>query len=1054
MKLSELYNARRHKFKLKYPSGSNCFSKGALLKIVLTQNEKEFFVSTFGIDQKEKTSNTDSVLCKADYDTSTYILQLLDYERSSLRRCIFVVDEIYDSFIEVQTYSFESIIEYKTPIFIQVSEKLVEEKKTPEYFYKDYVWDQLGIPAVFCCNYKNRKKQNADIRFLSGKKYLLANNTPQGIIAKSEYYFKDRDFDLPIDMYLAPEIKFVNISENAQGKDPLSIDLDKVSNSQTYLARWDAYNELSKLQIEQESAEFGELQYTSCKMTADLSSYTFEFKLKEGIDSSFIGKEVGVCRFSSDNSLDSKKAPDQINVGKIVKVFNNTVVTCLETMDGIVAIPETGSLSLFTQGDKFILIRRDRAKKRMIKHESPIKSLVALIETGTSEYMLSDWGTHKAVTEELKRNFKKATTLNDQQLQALDIAINTPDIAIIQGPPGTGKTTVIKAICERFREIFEAEERQKQKLDPDHPLHSPRILISSFQNEAVDNAISAPLAGDIPAFRKTAKRAKKSTTEQYQKSLDSWYKGVQDAIEPLISNKDISQFVENQQRLQDEYRSYKNSGESLEKAERLINHYLSFTGIDYPEDLVNAAKKIIRNHSLDSIDDEDPIVVKLNSQCLSFPDFSKEEKVKAKRLVSYIQINDDLDIDDSVLDALIAVCGDTKPDEEAFTKFVSAVKQLKKKYSHSNDTLDDEERVIINECLLALSNCFKTQYVSTLTDIDSKKSLILSEFLARLEQEYESIVRKYSKTTAATCQTSLELGNPDKTYDLVVIDEAARANPLDLFIPMSMGKKIVLVGDHKQLPHMLEPNVLKMIMKDPKFKDLPELEKSLFERLFGMFSTGQKPKAVLLTNQFRMHPDICKFVSEEFYEGQLKTAESVSITSKASHPSINNGKALTFVNIPASAGCETKGVSKSRNVEVKAVTAEAKKILDCEKNEDIKIGIITFYSAQAELLEREMKSMLNDEQMNRITIGTVDAFQGKEFDYVILSCVRSNIPKSNEDLPEVGFLKMPNRLCVAFSRAIRQLIVFGDKDTLMQIPCFSRLYTICKKEGGGCYREY
>ena len=73
---------------------------------------------------------------------------------------------------------------------------------------------------------------------------------------------------------------------------------------------------------------------------------------------------------------------------------------------------------------------------------------------------------------------------------------------------------------------------------------------------------------------------------------------------------------------------------------------------------------------------------------------------------------------------------------------------------------------------------------------------------------------------------------------------------------------------------MLEPDVLKIIMDDPKFKDLPEIEKSLFERLFGMFSKGQKPKAILLTHQFRMHPEICKFVSDAFYDGQLEHVDT------------------------------------------------------------------------------------------------------------------------------------------------------------------------------------
>ena len=96
---------------------------------------------------------------------------------------------------------------------------------------------------------------------------------------------------------------------------------------------------------------------------------------------------------------------------------------------------------------------------------------------------------------------------------AVDIdnyTIHSGDMLGLVGNNGAGKTTVIKAICARFREIYEANERQYQKLNPEHHLRSPKILISSFQNEAVDNAISAPLAGDIPAYRKTAKRAKGS----------------------------------------------------------------------------------------------------------------------------------------------------------------------------------------------------------------------------------------------------------------------------------------------------------------------------------------------------------------------------------------------------------------------------------------------------------------------------------------------------------------------------------------------------------------
>ena len=251
---------------------------------------------------------------------------------------------------------------------------------------------------------------------------------------------------------------------------------------------------------------------------------------------------------------------------------------------------------------------------------------------------------------------------------------------------------------------------------------------------------------------------------------------------------------------------------------------------------------------------------------------------------------------------------------------------------------------------------------------------------------------------------------------------------------------------------MLEPDVLKVILSDPKFNGLPEIEKSLFERLFAMFSSGQTPKAVLLTDQFRMHPDICAFVSDAFYDGQLKTSPKVDIQSKASPKEINNGQALTFVNIPIVRGAETPGASKSRRVEAEAICADVKHILNVDPRASV--GVITFYAAQATIIRQMLEMSLNNEQLSHVEIGTVDAFQGKEFDYVLLSCVRSNKPKGANELPTVGFLTKPNRLCVAFSRSIRQLAVYGDAETLSQIPCFLKLYEICACEGGGHYREY
>lgn len=1050
MKISDIYTAKGNKIKLNHLDTSVHFLMGSLILISSTQKENEFFVNQYGVGSTS--TEIKPVLCKTDTNTAQYILDLLATEKVDIFRCLFSIEGINNSSIEVQAYTFKSVVEYKTPIFIQVCNKLLE-KTTPEKLYKEYVWEQLGQPALFCLNYKNRKKQKADIRFVSGKRYLLAHNTPRGIIAESESYLKDREY-LPIDIYISPEIKFISVSENVIANEGLAAELDKVSNPQSYFARWEAYNELSRRLLEQESEEFGELLYSSYTMKTDLAGITYEFTINEELDDSDKGRELGVSESTDPTDADTKRKLKQTAVGSIRRISGNKITTYLETTEGFDTIPDTGSLKLYSAGDKFVIARRDAARDRMIKHESPIKSIVALIETGASEFDLSsDWGSHKAITEELKKNFTKATDLNPEQIKALNIAINTPDIALIQGPPGTGKTTVIKAICERFREIYEAEEKQQQKLDPEHALRSPKILISSFQNEAVDNAISTPLPGDIPAYRKTAKRAKDSSKEQYQKSLDNWYSSVCKSINGLIEDKAAAEFVEKRKQLSDEYLSYKNSGESLELAAKLIKHYLSFSEICYPSQLVdnaNAVIKAIDNNTM-AEDIPDPIISKLEMQRIDKAAFADDGRINAKRLVAHLKIRDDLELDDTIIEAIEAACQEVLSDE-VFVAYAETIQDLQKKYYRHIVTIDVKDKSVVNECLVAMAECFTNQYVNTLTDIESKKSMILSEFLSRLEQEYEAIVKKYSMTTAATCQTSLDLRNDSrKVFDLVVIDEAARANPLDMFIPMSMGKKIVLVGDHKQLPHVLEPDVLKIIIDDPKFNDLPEIEKSLFERLFGMFLKGQKPKAILLTHQFRMHPEICKFVSDAFYEGQLKTSEKITPELRSSPEEINNGRALTFVNIPISRGAETHGVSKSRRIEVEMISKDVKKILEIDK--EASVGVITFYAAQATKIKQSIEMLLNSEEMNRVEIGTVDAFQGKEFDYVLLSCVRSNKPRNEGELPRVGFLEKPNRLCVAFSRAIRQLITYGDADTLIQIPCFSKLFEICAIEGGGNYRE-
>lgn len=183
MKISDIYTAKGLKFKLTSYDDSAKFTVGALISIESTQKETEFLVKQYGA--QNSSDEQKAVICKADKMASNYLKDLLEAEKNDSFRCIFSIDGLYDSSLVIQAYTFQSVGEYKTPIFIQVSKTLLE-RTTPEKLYQEYVWTELGEPALFCLNYKSKKKQAANLRFLSGKRFLMANNTARGIIAVSE----------------------------------------------------------------------------------------------------------------------------------------------------------------------------------------------------------------------------------------------------------------------------------------------------------------------------------------------------------------------------------------------------------------------------------------------------------------------------------------------------------------------------------------------------------------------------------------------------------------------------------------------------------------------------------------------------------------------------------------------------------------------------------------------------------------------------------------------------------------------------------------------------
>ncbi len=277
-----------------------------------------------------------------------------------------------------------------------------------------------------------------------------------------------------------------------------------------------------------------------------------------------------------------------------------------------------------------------------------------------------------------------------------------------------------------------------------------------------------------------------------------------------------------------------------------------------------------------------------------------------------------------------------------------------------------------------------------------------------------------------------------RQFDLCVIDEAGQATEPASWIPLVRSNRVVLAGDHQQLP----PTILSNEARRAGFGV------SLQERMVQMDEGGSsllsKPFAKRLDVQYRMHRDIMDFSSGEFYEGTLLADRSVaghllSDLDGVSHTDLTGSPVTMIDTAGASYDEEWDKNTRSRKNEQEAELAIKKASALIEAGLPASdIAIITPYSAQVSLL----RDRLAAEGLNSIDLGSVDGFQGREKEAVIISLVRSN-PDG-----EIGFLAEQRRLNVALTRARRKLIIIGDSATITADEFFGRMLSWVEKVGG------
>ena len=179
-----------------------------------------------------------------------------------------------------------------------------------------------------------------------------------------------------------------------------------------------------------------------------------------------------------------------------------------------------------------------------------------------------------------------------------------------------------------------------------------------------------------------------------------------------------------------------------------------------------------------------------------------------------------------------------------------------------------------------------------------------------------------------------------------------------------------------------------------------------------------------------MNPEIGTFISKEFYQGEIINAEDTK--TKVNNFGLFGGHSAVFVDVPITVDKgESGGNGQScyRSGEIRTVLETMSQLFMKNPGKSLEIGVISYYKGQSDRIRQEAHARFSEETLKNVEINTVDSFQGKEFDIVILSCVRSN-HKANAR-SSLGFIyDSPNRINVSLSRAKRLLIVIGDSQTL------------------------
>ena len=397
----------------------------------------------------------------------------------------------------------------------------------------------------------------------------------------------------------------------------------------------------------------------------------------------------------------------------------------------------------------------------------------------------------------------------------------------------------------------------------------------------------------------------------------------------------------------------------------------------------------------------------------------------------------------------------SKPQGNADDQIISKKKQrlYNLLYNKFSEYTDSPESIFASpDRQKALLDCLASRYRINNPSQISKLNSVLSithQWYLRLSADSDSFAGFMARTRKVVIGTLVGIGKSaydiaSHRYDIAIIDEAARASASELAVAMQSARRVVLVGDHKQLLPHYDIGVISDVARKLKV-NAREVAKTDFERAF------ERNDGIMLSKQYRMQEPICSLISEVFYNGNLTTGIDREACIGKQEPW--NSAVCWIDTSNLNTAEQSIGTSKANKMESDIICDQLKCLIEdanamgtlkkwSENGTKYPIGIITGYSQQV----KELRNRFENETWaapirEMIRIDTIDSYQGSENRIIILSLVRDN-PKQ-----KTGFMNDESRINVALSRAKNHLLIVGSSRMWQNSPsALNKVFNFIRKK--------